>query len=155
MKTSAIFFTSALILLFATASAQKCSCKMPTSALIGLETETTPMMKATAKRWLKVKNSPYNWIVFEHEAQFRGCKPTTKKFIVKTPKSAKTCGVKFYSGKTYLITVTSAGSSTPPPTIAAYAVDVYSAVSCNYNKLWADVPYKTKTTLYDTPIKYC
>ncbi len=113
------------------------------------------MMKATAKKVLDVPNSPYNWIVFQHNAQFRGCKPSTDKFVVKTPKTVLGCGVHFETDKVYLLTVTPAGSSTPPPAIAAYGLDLYSAVLCNYNKLWDEVSYETQTKLYDTPIMYC
>jgi len=156
MKTSFVFIAS--VLLFSAVAVQAtetCSCTMPESCLEGFETETTPMMKAYAEKTLDVPNSPYSWTVFTHTASFRGCPPSTEHFVVKTPKTAGACGLTFTPGSTYLLTASLSGSSTPPPSVAAYGCDVYSAVSCNFNKEWESVPYETQTTLYDTPAPVC
>eukprot|EP00171_Calliarthron_tuberculosum_P010206 IDg10206t1 len=121
MKLS--FYAVAVMLLVGVASAaaaDTCSCESPKSCMIDFETESTPMFKATSLGALDVPNSEYVWNVFEFHVEFRGCAPTTSKFIVKSPRTAGMCGVGFVKDTCYLLTVRKAGSSTPPPAVTAY-----------------------------------
>jgi len=136
------------------AVAMSCECTMPTSCMVDFNGSSTPMMKATAVEDLTV-NYGYRWTVFEHKATFRGCKPTTDYFLVKTPKLVKKCGLRFKVGETYTLTVRPSGSSTPPPAVAAYGLDTYVGVKCDYNKLWDDMPFANQTALYDMPVSQC
>lgn len=149
-----IFFIVASAILFSS-SAHACSCTMPSSCLPSYKTESTPMFKATAMKTVPVPDSAYSWTVFKYETTFRGCAPSTKKIIVKSPKTAESCGVSFTPGMCYLLTVRKSGSMTPPPMIASKGMPVYSAVSCAVNKPWELVPYKTKSILYKTPVFGC
>ena len=149
------FISNVLLTAAVVAVAAACSCTMPKDCMVDFETETTPMMKATVVNKLQVPSSSYDWYVFQHNAQFRGCEPSGDHFVVKTPKKESKCGLDFEEGTCYLLTVRMAGSSTPPPSVAATGLDVYSAISCYYNKPWESIKYKTKTALYDAPVHAC
>ena len=140
----------ALVGIFAMAESI-CTCTMPSSVLDTFETETTPIMKVVAERALDVPNSPYSWMIFKHTATFRGCTPALEHIVVKTP-NGDGCGLSFEVGKTYLLTASISSSSTPPPSVAAWGLETYTAVSCNYNAEWDMVPYETQSFLYDAPV---
>jgi len=137
--------------IFGIAESTTCTCTMPSSVMDTFETETTPIMKVVAERALEVPGSPYSWMIFKHTATFRGCTPELEHIVVKTPTETG-CGLTFVVGKTYLLTASISSSSTPPPSVAAWGLETYTAVSCNYNSEWDMVPYETQSALYDAPV---
>lgn len=147
--------TIALLALGVGAFASECSCVMPSSCLENYESETTPLIKAKAMKTLEVPNSEYTYTLFEYNFVFRGCPPSHHEFVVKTPSTTAACGVAFEEGTKYLLTLRLSTESTPPPAVAAYNRDLYSAVSCNFNKKWAEVPYGDANTLYYSEIRGC
>lgn len=152
MKT---IFAIALLALGVGALASECSCTMPTSCLENYESETTPLIKAKALKNFEVPNSEYTYTLFEYNFVFRGCPPSHHEFVVKTPSTPEACGVPFDLGTKYLLNLRLSTESTPPPSVAAYNRDLYSAVSCNFNKKWAEVPYEDANTLYYSEIRGC
>lgn len=154
MKLSSLICISIVMMGVALAD-PACTCKMPSSIRDGFDTETSPVYKAAALSTLNVPDDAYTWTVFEVKVVFRGCSPRTSRIVVKSPKTAAGCGVQFVAPYVYLLTLRKSGSSTPPPSVAAYGLDVYSAVSCNCNKLWDSVPYNDQLFLYYSPVTGC
>lgn len=153
MSFAAVMVMASMVMF--TSASKVCSCTMPTSCFTDFYTETTPMYKATALSVLDVPDSEYTWTLFDFHVEFRGCAPTTSKIIVKSPKTESACGVTFIRDTCYLLTVRKAGSSTPPPSVAGYGLDVFAAVSCNYNMPWESVDFAVQTKLYDATVRGC
>lgn len=153
MTTATVLTVATLAL--AVRLAASCACEMPDSVLVGYDTETGPLMKARALRELDVQDPNYKWFIFEYNFVFRGCVPSAYEIAVKTPRTKEGCGIDFEIGTRYLLSLQLAGGATPLPYVSAQGVDQYSAVLCNFNRKWEEVPYEDANVMYYSEHRGC
>ncbi|PXF43155.1 hypothetical protein BWQ96_07099 [Gracilariopsis chorda] len=127
---------------------------MPSNIRSGYDSDTTPVFKAEAIENRATGDPNYEYTVMRVKVTFRGCPPANEYVVVKSPKSAASCGVAFEPGNMYAVTAKLCRSSTPPPGLPA-SMETYTATSCSYNKRWDSCPYNDKVFLYYSPVQGC
>ena len=151
MKPTAIIFLFICSVL--TAANGECACSMPASILEDYDTETSPVFKAKAIEKLNIADPHYTYTRFEYNFVFRNCPPPQTDFIVKSPSTSDSCGVKFELGVKYLLTLAPAGGSTPLP--GTKGLSIYKSDSCHVVKKWSEVEFEVANRLYYSEVRGC